>query len=174
MYVKMCILLLLQERELKPRPAAGRRNEKRKGGDEPTDRTSGPGPEIKSARVTLSPLILDGSRSVIDGGPKVAEVGPKLTEGPRVSPDKVSRDSGVVSPSDGGSLVTDTSDGNEMPGKFGNVETGGSVLTVHDAPSQAAGTFEHPARLQDHPTRSQDYPRTHDYPTRPLDHQPRV
>ena len=82
--------------------------------------------------------------------------------GPRVSPDKVSRDSGVVSPSDGGSLVTDTSDGGcGGEAKVVAAETlasGGSVLTVHDTPSRPESTnYRHQDFLNEYPPRLNEF-----------------
>jgi hypothetical protein len=66
-------------------------------------------PEIRSARVAKSPLLSDRSAAATladgsDGQPAARS----WHDGRRPSPDKVSRDSGVPSPSDAGSVTTDS------------------------------------------------------------------
>ena len=51
----------------------------------------------------------------------------------RRSPDKVSRDSGVTSPSDGGSVTTDCSE--QAPDSLESQHTATHVLSVHSTPS---------------------------------------
>jgi hypothetical protein len=66
-------------------------------------------PEIRSARVAKSPLLSDRSAAatLVDGSDGQAAAR-SWHDGRRPSPDKVSRDSGVPSPSDAGSVTTDS------------------------------------------------------------------
>ena len=57
----------------------------------------------------------------------------------RRSPDKVSRDSGVTSPSDGGSVTTDCSE--QAPDSLESQHTATHVLSVHSTPS--SGIFQY-------------------------------
>jgi hypothetical protein len=67
-------------------------------------------PEIRSARVAKSPLLSDRSAAatLADGGSDGHAAARSWHDGRRPSPDKVSRDSGVPSPSDAGSVTTDS------------------------------------------------------------------
>jgi hypothetical protein len=75
--------------------------------DHPRSGVGGGPPEIRSARVAKSPLLSDRSAATLDGADGQA-VARSWHDGRRPSPDKVSRDSGVPSPSDAGSMTTDS------------------------------------------------------------------
>ena len=83
----------------------------------------------------------------------------------RISPDKVSRDSGVVSPSDAGSLITETNDVNEFPPKAphpaGKPDPAGGLLPVHTPAGQQGFEPDPHIRLQPPP-----FPGSGPYPSR--------
>jgi hypothetical protein len=112
---------LFQERSY--RSKGSRRSNKRRGSgadcsDPPAademdhPRSSGVGgggpPEIRSARVAKSPLLSDRSAATLADGSDGQAAARSWHDGRRPSPDKVSRDSGVPSPSDAGSVTTDS------------------------------------------------------------------
>jgi hypothetical protein len=65
-------------------------------------------PEIRSARVAKSPLLSDRSAGALVDSSDGQAAARSWHDGRRPSPDKVSRDSGVPSPSDAGSVTTDS------------------------------------------------------------------
>ncbi len=87
-------------------PAADEMDHPRSGGIGGGVGGGGP-PEIRSARVAKSPLLSDRSAAILDG-PDGQAAARSWHDGRRPSPDKVSRDSGVPSPSDAGSVTTDS------------------------------------------------------------------
>ncbi len=90
-------------------PAADEMDHQRSSGVGGSGGGVGP-PEIRSARVAKSPLLSDRSAAatLVDGGSDGQAAARSWYDGRRPSPDKVSRDSGVPSPSDAGSVTTDS------------------------------------------------------------------
>jgi hypothetical protein len=93
-------------------------------------------PEIRSARVAKSPLLSDRSAAatLVEGGSDGQAAARSWHDGRRPSPDKVSRDSGVPSPSDAGSVTTDSGE----PAVTGGLSTDkdASFASGADAPDE--------------------------------------
>jgi hypothetical protein len=130
-------------------------------------------PEIRSARVAKSPLLSDRSAAILDG-PDGQAAARSWHDGRRPSPDKVSRDSGVPSPSDAGSVTTDSGEqavttgglpadidtsfasGAAAPDEKPNgvaaaADSGGPALVVETAPAGSVGSSSQSARTSAQP-----------------------
>jgi hypothetical protein len=117
--------------------AADEMDHLRSGGSGSGGGVGGGPPEIRSARVAKSPLLSDRSAAatLVDGGSDGQSAARSWHDGRRPSPDKVSRDSGVPSPSDAGSVTTDS--GEQAVATFGlPTDKDASFASGADAPDE--------------------------------------